>query len=545
MRIGARIGTGFSIPLLFVLIIGITDYVSTAKVNETNGLVTHTYEVMNGTETVLALLIEAESAGRGFILTADDEFLHPSPEETARRAHDQIEALRRLTTDNPTQQARVASLDRIGNDRLEALKQAVDARRHGGLPDAVSVIKQRRGKEAMDEVRRIVNEMKADESRLLRDRQHEATVALQWAQAVGVGGTLLLLVIVIIGAALVTRSLTRPLGRIMEGVDRIGKGNLAMRIAADGNDELAELAQAFNRMTEARQRAEAQVAEESAGRQRTLDAVVEVINTLSSASAELLASTTEQASGTQEQSAAVSQVVATVNEVAQTAEQSADRARRVAESAQRSDEIAAGGRRAVDESVSVLDRAKTQADDVAQNILALAEQTQTIGEVLSTINDLADQTNLLSLNAAVEAARAGEQGRGFQAVAGQIKELAAQSKQATVQVRRILADVQKVSNRAVLSTEEGTRSMNAAVKTAQDAGETIRTLAEITSDVAQSVTQISASAGQQSTGMTQINQAMRNINQVTQQQLLATRQTEQTAQNLSALGNRLKQLVSG
>jgi methyl-accepting chemotaxis protein len=545
MRIGARIGTGFSIPLLFVLIIGITDYVSTAKVNETNGLVTHTYEVMNGTETVLALLIEAESAGRGFILTADDEFLHPSPEETARRAHDQIEALRRLTTDNPTQQARVASLDRIGNDRLEALKQAVDARRHGGLADAVSVIKQRRGKEAMDEVRRIVNEMKADESRLLRDRQHEATVALQWAQAVGVGGTLLLLVIVIIGAALVTRSLTRPLGRVMEGVDRIGKGNLAMRIAADGNDELAELAQAFNRMTEARQRAEAQVAEESAGRQRTLDAVVEVINTLSSASAELLASTTEQASGTQEQSAAVSQVVATVNEVAQTAEQSADRARRVAESAQRSDEIAAGGRRAVDESVSVLDRAKTQADDVAQNILALAEQTQTIGEVLSTINDLADQTNLLSLNAAVEAARAGEQGRGFQAVAGQIKELAAQSKQATVQVRRILADVQKVSNRAVLSTEEGTRSMNAAVKTAQDAGETIRTLAEITSDVAQSVTQISASAGQQSTGMTQINQAMRNINQVTQQQLLATRQTEQTAQNLSALGNRLKQLVSG
>jgi methyl-accepting chemotaxis protein len=87
--------------------------------------------------------------------------------------------------------------------------------------------------------------------------------------------------------------------------------------------------------------------------------------------------------------------------------------------------------------------------------------------------------------------------------------------------------------------------MNAAVKAAQDAGETIRTLAEITSEVAQSVTQISASAGQQSTGMTQINQAMRNINQVTQQQLVATRQTEQTAQTLTALGNRLKQLVSG
>jgi methyl-accepting chemotaxis protein len=545
MRIGARIGTGFLIPLLFVLVIGISAYVSTAKVKETNGWVTHSFEVMNGTETVLALLVEAESAERGFVITGDDEFLHPAPEEAGRRVHDQIETLRRLTADNPVQQARVASLDRIASDRIEALRLVAEARRRAGPQEAAAVIKQKRGKQTMDEVRRIADEMKTEETRLLREREGDAALALSWAQSIAVGGAALLFVIVVGGIAVVTRSLTRPIGRVMEGVDRISKGDLASRIPVEGNDEVTALAQAFNRMTEARQRAEAQVAEESAGRKRTLDAVIEVINTLSSASAELLASTTEQASGTQEQSAAVSQVVATVNEVAQTAEQSADRARQVAESALRSDEIAAGGRRAVDDSVSVLDRAKSQADDVAQNILALAEQTQTIGEVLSTINDLADQTNLLSLNAAVEAARAGEQGRGFQAVAGQIKELAAQSKQATVQVRRILSDVQKVSNRAVLSTEEGTRSMNAAVKAAQDAGETIRTLAEITSEVAQSVTQISASAGQQSTGMTQINQAMRNINQVTQQQLVATRQTEQTAQALSALGTRLKQLVAG
>jgi methyl-accepting chemotaxis protein len=544
MRIGARIGTGFSIPLLFVLIIGIAAYVSTAKLNDTAGWVSHTYEVMNATETVLAGLVEAESAGRGFVLTGEEDFLNPSPEQAGRRLHDQVEAMRRLTGDNSAQQARVASLDRIGNERLDALKQVVDARRRGGAPEAMAVVRQKRGKDAMDEIRHVVAEMKSEEARLLAQRQREAATALQISQIVVIGGTLLLILIVGVGAGMVTRSLTRPLGRVMEGVDRIGKGSLSSRVEVTGNDEIAELARAFNRMTEARQQAEAQVVTESTGRKRTLDAVVEVINTLSSASTELLASTTEQASGTQEQSAAVSQVVATVNEVAQTAEQSAERARRVSDAAQRSDEIAAGGRRAVDDSVSVLDRAKAQADDVAQNILALAEQTQTISEVLSTINDLADQTNLLSLNAAVEAARAGEQGRGFQAVAGQIKELAAQSKQATVQVRRILTDVQKVSNRAVLSTEEGTRSMNAAVKAAQDAGETIRTLAEITAEVAQSVTQISASAGQQSTGMTQINQAMRNINQVTQQQLLATRQTEQTAQNLTALGSRLKQLVS-
>jgi methyl-accepting chemotaxis protein len=544
MRIGARIGTGFSIPLFMVLVIGISSYISTAKLSSASQWVGHTHEVVANTETILASLTDAETGARGFALTGEEEFLQPF--DSARsRLHDQARTLGALVADNPPQVARVMELERLANERIAAAQGIVDARRHGGVEQASIAAREGHGKRLMDDARRVVAEMKAEEDRLLGERQSTSETALEISHVVIIGGTLLLAFVVVIGAAVVTRSLTGPLAKLMEGVDKIGKGDLASRIEVRGEDELGELGGAFNRMTEARQRAEEAISRQSAERQRTLEAVGEVINTLSSASTELLASTTEQASGVQEQSAAVSQVVSTVNQVAQTAEQSADRARQVSTSAQRSDEIAAGGRRAVDDSVSVLDRAKVQADEVAQSILALAEQTQTIGEVLTTINELADQTNLLSLNAAVEAARAGEQGRGFQAVAGQIKELAAQSKQATVQVRRILSDVQKVSNRAVLSTEEGTRSMNAAVKAAQDAGETIRSLAEITAEVAQSVTQISASAGQQAAGMVQINQAMRNINQVTQQQLVATRQTEQTAQNLTALGGRLKQLVSG
>ncbi len=544
MRIGSRITVGFSISLLAVIAIGLASYKSAKRLDDTTKWLTHTYEVERNLEQVLSYLIDAETGARGYALTGVDDYLEP-----LTLAHDKIReplaAVRTLTNDNPSEQVRVFQLEELARKRLAIADDLVETRRKGGMTGAEAHVKEGVGKKTMDAARTVVDEMKAEEERLLNIRKEESAAAVGAANAISLGGMILSLLVVGVGAFLVARSITKPLATLLDGVEQVGRGALDVRVDVPGNDELTDLSRAFNRMSESRQRAEAQLAKEAQERKKTLDALSEGIQTLGGASSELLASTAQQAAGVQEQSAAVAQVVSTVNQVSQTSEQSAERTRKVADSARRSDEIAVGGRRAVDESVTLLDRAKTQADQVARSILALAEQTQTIGEVLTTINEFADQTNLLSLNAAVEAARAGEQGRGFQVVAGQIKELATQSKAATVQVRRILSEIQKMSNTAVLSTEEGTRGMNAAVKAAQDAGETIRSLAEITAEVAQSVAQISASAGQQATGMSQISGAMRNINTVTQQNLQATRQTEQTAQSLSALGTRLQSLVAG
>ncbi|MBV9125950.1 MAG: chemotaxis protein, partial [Planctomycetes bacterium] len=191
------------------------------------------------------------------------------------------------------------------------------------------------------------------------------------------------------------------------------------------------------------------------------------------------------------------------------------------------------------DSVAALNTLKDQVEATAENIVALAEQAQTIGDIIASVNDIAEQTNLLALNAAIEASRAGEHGKGFSVVAGEVKALADQSKKATAQVRQILGEIQKATNTAVLSTEAVTKGVQEAIKVSTQTSDTINTLAETLQAASQATVQIVASAGQQSAGMTQIHQAMTNLDQVTRQNLIATRQVEQAAQNLNALGTQL------
>lgn len=264
---------------------------------------------------------------------------------------------------------------------------------------------------------------------------------------------------------------------------------------------------------------------------------------IASGSAEILAATTEQAAGANETLAAVSETVATVVEVARTAEQATERARAVADSAHRAADLGKAGRRAVEDSIAGMQRVREQVESIGQSILSLADQAQAIGEITTSVTDIAEQTNLLALNAAVEAARAGEAGRGFAVVAGEIKGLAEQSKRSTVQVRQILGEIQRATSAAVMATEQGTKRTAAAGKQVTEAGEIIRSLAEAIDDAAQSSAQIVASAGQQALGMEQIRHAVENIQQATQQNLIASRQSEQAAQDLTGLGDKLVVLV--
>ena len=271
--------------------------------------------------------------------------------------------------------------------------------------------------------------------------------------------------------------------------------------------------------------------------------VSEGADTLSASATELTASVVQIVSSTTETATAVNETTATVEQVKQTVQLANQKAKQVSDGAQQTAQVAQSGRQAVEEMIGGMNRIREQTASTAESIVKLSEQSQVIGEIIATVNDLAEQSNLLAVNAAIEAAKAGDQGKGFAVVAQEIKSLAQQSKQATAQVRAILGDIQKATGAAVIATDLSGKAVEAGAQQSDAAGEAIRMLEESIVEAAQAALQIVASSQQQLMGMNQVALAMDNIKQANTQNMVGIRQAEAAAQNLHELGIKLKQLV--
>ncbi|WP_230467504.1 methyl-accepting chemotaxis protein [Lujinxingia vulgaris] len=289
-----------------------------------------------------------------------------------------------------------------------------------------------------------------------------------------------------------------------------------------------------DRRTEAREEAE---------RNRLLGIIRELASQLSSATAELLATSSQQHAGTLEQMASVSQTVATVDEVTATSEQSAERVRAVAEAARRSEAIGKEGQDTVAETTRHMELVRNNTEELARRVVELAENASQIATITATVNELAEQTNLLALNAAIEAARAGEHGRGFSVVAAEIKALARQSKGATNEIQTILATIHTSTREAIAATEASDQSVTTTIASAHRAGETIDVLSRTLSETARAANQILASSSQQAIGISQINEAMSAIESVVQQHLAASGQAERALGELTQMVDRLEELL--
>ena len=270
----------------------------------------------------------------------------------------------------------------------------------------------------------------------------------------------------------------------------------------------------------------------------------EAVSALATAASEISASTTEFASTAAETAASINETTATAEEVKQTARVSHEKSQQMAARAQTTVQTAQAGKKAADETGSLIGRLKDEMATVAATMVTLSEQSQAIGQIIATVDALAEQSNVLAVNAAIEAARAGEQGRGFAVVAQEVKSLAEQSKQGTNQVRTILNDIQKSTGRAVMATEHGSKTVVQGVKQAQDSGEAILSLVRNVEDGAAAATQIALSSQQQMVGVDQVTLAMETIRQAGQQNAASATQLENAAATISDLGHKLQRLTA-
>ncbi len=478
--IGRKIGAGFALPLAVLVVIGAAAYRGTTRLIETNQWVTHTHKVLEELQAMLSAVTDSQDELRGYMITGDARFLELFRAGFAP-AREGLKRIGELTADNPRQQRRLEALRQAVEAKLDQMQRATEVRRVKGFQAVVEIVGNE-GKKLMEEVRKGVAEMQNEEKALLKQRSDEAEASARTTQSTIAFGTLLAFLLAAAGGIIITRGVT---GQIRDGV-----------------------------------------------------------NVLASSASEILAATTQQAAGTAEEATAVQETTTTVDEVKQTAQVAAQKAKTVAEAAQKTAQVSQDGRRAVEESLTGSQEAKTRMEALAERILALSEQGQAIGAIITTVNDLAEQSNLLAVNAAIEAAKAGDAGKGFAVVAAEVKALAEQSKQATAQVRGILSEIQRATQGAVMAAEQGVKAAEAGEGVARRAGESIRLLAESLTESAQAAQQILATTQQQAAGMDQVALAMRNIQQSSTQNMASTRQVEQAAQDLKELAGGLKALVT-
>jgi methyl-accepting chemotaxis protein len=341
-----------------------------------------------------------------------------------------------------------------------------------------------------------------------------------------------LAVVVLLGIAItayLTLAITRPIRKGVAFANEMAKGNFSQRLDIHQRDEIGILAGALNTVVE--------------NLQSQIRDLRDAANVLASSASEISASVTQVTSGAQETATAVTETTATVEEVKQGAHLTSQKSKAVADNAQQGLQMAHAGRKATDTVAEGMVRINEQMSSIAGTIMKLGEQSQAIGDITATVDDIAEQSNLLAVNAAVEAAKAGEHGRGFAVVAQEIKSLAEQSKQATKQVRSILNDIQKATGAAVMATEKGSKAVDQGMNESARASESIQALSASFTDAAQSAGQIAASTQEQLTGMDQVAMAMENIKEASQQNVTSMRQLEMAAQTLKDIGHKFTESV--
>lgn len=530
IKIRTRLFIGFGILLVFLVVIGLFSQQKMRALAKLNSdMYNHPLTVGRAVREANIHIIKIQRSMKDLIMAQNDE---------------QIEAAAADVESNEIEVYK--QLDIVKKQFMGDKKQVDDFKKEFALwkpirEEEIALIKQGKRDEAAaitkGKAARFVAELEDDMAKLIDFASNKALEFLTNAKkteessyvfmaAIALSAILFALIV----ALLITNSITRPLNRAVTVAKRLAANDISIEIEkVEATDETGILLRAMNEMLDTLRK---QIRE-----------ITEGVNVLAGSASEISTTTTQFASSFTEIASSISQTVTSIKEVKQTSELSSEKARYVSDSSRNVIQVSRDGEKSVGETITAMNSIQEQMASIAESIVGLSEKTQSIGEIISVVEDIAEQSRLLAVNASIEAVKAGEHGKGFSVVAGEIKELAQQSRQATTQVRGILTDIQKATGNSVMVTEKGSKTVDSGVKQALQTGEAIQTLGQSIVESSQAATQIEATARQQLAGIDQVFTAMENINIAIKQNASGARQLQGAAQSLDELGRKLKIIV--
>jgi len=336
----------------------------------------------------------------------------------------------------------------------------------------------------------------------------------------------------VIVAFLISRMITMPINEAVHAMEDLadGEGDLTQRLDENGNSEIAQMARGFNKFAVKVQA----LVSELAGSVENLSTVVKDVGGI----------VDQTQSGSQQQRQQTEQVAAAVTEMTATIQEVASNANLAADSAQQADENAKLGQTVVSDTVSSINALASEIETGVNVISKLSQDTESIGTVLDVIKGIAEQTNLLALNAAIEAARAGEQGRGFAVVADEVRTLASRTQQSTTEIETMIDSLQVQAHAAVDVIKQGQEKAQDSVKNASNAGSALDGITNSVATISNMNIQIATASEEQSAVSEEINQNVVIISQVADENAVASNQLASASQELEHLAGEIQKLVA-
>jgi len=361
----------------------------------------------------------------------------------------------------------------------------------------------------------------------IQDAERASKQALTMGIGLGVLVVLLLVATVLIISSLISTSLSSVVTSLKE-VSR-GKGDLTRRLESKGKDELGDLVFSFNSFMEKLQ--------------AIIREVVDSIAHLSASSGQMTSITVEASEGVQRQKKDIDLLAVAITEMNASAENIAENTTNAARSARDVDKQAVAGSEVVQETAEGIDKLSRDLEDAGNVMATLGKDSENIGSVLDVIKDIADQTNLLALNAAIEAARAGEQGRGFAVVADEVRILASKTQKSAKEIEKMIHSLQDVTKTAVEIMEKGRASARACSKQAVEAGDFLVTITAAVREISETNGGIATAVKQQYAVTEEVSKNITNISEVAEQSADGARMTKKTSDEMKQLADRLNRLV--
>ncbi|AZD58793.1 Methyl-accepting chemotaxis sensor/transducer protein [Pseudomonas chlororaphis subsp. aurantiaca] len=412
-------------------------------------------------------------------------------------------------------------------DALRQLNAALGDYRNSLLAFKAAVSEAGQARKEMTEQGALIVSQSEELYQFQLDRRDEESVQARSLQMIS---TLLALLVGILAAVIITRQITRPLRETMTVVERIASGDLTQDVRVTRRDELGVLQQGIGRM--------------GVTLRELIGGIRDGVTQIASAAEELSAVTEETSAGVNSQKVETDQVATAMHEMTATVQEVARNAEEASQAAAAADGEAREGDKVVAEAIAQIERLASEVVRSTDAMSVLQQESQKIGSVMDVIKAVAEQTNLLALNAAIEAARAGEAGRGFAVVADEVRALAQRTQKSTEEIEGLVAGLQN-GTQQVANVMNNSRSLtDSSVDLTRKAGASLENITRTVSNIQSMNQQIAAAAEQQSAVAEEISRSIINVRDVSEQTAAASDETAASSVELARLGNQLQMMVS-